>query len=199
MSEPYFIETIKVMDGKFLNLSSHMDRMNRTMISFFNTTMFVEFWIGDIPEELRSGLVKCRVIYSYRSVKVEYERYHLRKIDSLKLVEDDLIDYSFKYADRSRLNSLLSQKGNCNDILIVKGGRITDTSYTNVVLKNPSGFYTPFTYLLAGTKRRLLLERGIIREKDLKAEDLVKYDRVYLINAMIDLEDEISIPVSSLF
>lgn len=193
MNKPYFIETIKVLDGKFLHLPYHMERMNRTMISFFNTTMFVELWKGDIPHELHTGLVKCRVIYSYCSVRVEYERYDLRRINSLKLVTDDTIDYSFKYADRTEFNALLSQKGDCDEILIVKGGHITDTSFSNIVLENSSGLYTPSTYLLEGTKRKQLLDNGIIREKEIRADNLKDYNKLYLVNAMIDLEDKICV------
>lgn len=196
MNEPYFIETIKVLDGKFLHLPYHMERMNRTMVSFFNTTMFVELWKGDIPHELQTGLIKCRVVYSYCSVRVEYERYNPRQINSLKLVEDNTIDYSFKYADRTVLNALLSQKGDCDEVLIVKDGRITDTSFSNVVFENSSGFYTPSTYLLEGTKRKQLLDSGIIREREIGIQDLGDYNKLYLINAMIDLEDKIYVDIA---
>lgn len=198
MNEPYFIETIKVVDGKFLNLPYHMERMHATMIAFFNTTMFVELWIGDIPEELRTGVVKCRIIYSHRSVKVEYERYQLRKIGSLNLVNADNLDYPFKYADRTCFNFLLEQKGNCDDILIVKDGYITDTSYSNVVFENTSGLYTPSTCLLAGTKRKQLLEKGIITQAEIKVEDIQKYNKLHIINAMIDLHDNVKLDIVDL-
>lgn len=198
MNEPYFIETIKVVDGKFLNLPYHMERMDATMIAFFNTTMFVELWIGDIPEELRTDVVKCRIIYSLRSVKVEYERYQLRKISSLKLVNADNLDYPFKYADRTCFNFLLGQKGNCDDILIVKDGYITDTSYSNVVFENASGLYTPSTYLLAGTKRKQLLEKGIIKQAEIRVEDIQKYNKLHIINAMIDLHDNVKLDIVDL-
>lgn len=198
MTEPFFIETIKVVDGKFLNLSYHMDRMNRTMISFFNTTMFVELWIGDIPQELRVGLVKCRIVYSYRSVQVEYERYNFREIKSLKLVTDNTIDYSFKYKDRTAINSLYAIKEGCDDILIIKDGFITDTSFANVVFENESGLYTPSTYLLAGTKRNQLLKEGVIKEAEIQEENIRDYSKLYLINAMIDIEDDISLDISAI-
>lgn len=192
MKEPYFIETIKVVDGKFLNLPYHMERMNNTMIAFFNTTMFVELWKGDIPEELHTGIVKCRIIYSYCSgVKVEYERYHIRKISSLKLIHADNLDYSFKYADRSSLNALIQQKGDCDDILIVKNGYITDTSFSNVLFENASGLYTPSTCLLAGTKRKQLLDKGIIKQAEISVDNIKDYNKLYIINAMIDLDDNV--------
>jgi len=198
MNKPYFIETIKVVDGKFQNLSYHMDRMNNTMISFFNTTMFVELWIGDIPEELRTGITKCRITYSHCDIKVEYERYKYRKIDSLKLVNDSTIHYFYKYANRDSLNSLLCQRATCDDILIVNNDHITDTSFSNVVLKKSSNLYTPSTYLLAGTKRSLLLEKGIIKEAEIKVSDLKNYEALLLINAMIDLDDNQCIDISNI-
>ena len=198
MNKPYFIETIKVVDGKFQNLSYHMDRMNNTMISFFNTTMFVELWIGDIPEKLRTGITKCRITYSHCDVKVEYERYQYRKINSLKLMNDNTISYSFKSANRDNLNSLLCQRATCDDILIVKNGYITDTSFSNIVLKKSSSLYTPSTYLLAGTKRCQLLEQGIIKEVEIKVSDLENFDSLLLINAMIDLDDNQCIDISNI-
>lgn len=196
-NEPFFIETIKVVDGKFLNLPYHMDRMNRTMITFFNTTMFVELWKGDIPEALQSGVTKCRISYSYSYVNTEYERYHYPQLKSLKLVEGD-IEYPFKYADRSALKDLLSQKENCDDILIVKDRYITDTSFSNVVLEDQTGFYTPSTYLLEGTKRRQLLEKRVVKEKDIRVENIRDYFKLYLINAMIDLEDTVCIDIDKI-
>ena len=91
----------------------------------------------------------------------------------------------------------LKKKGECDDILIIKNGLITDTSFTNIVLENEDGLFTPTSYLLEGTKRRALLETGRIKETIVKPEDLGNYSKLYLINAMITLEDNISIPTSS--
>lgn len=195
--QPFFIETIKVVDGVFFNLPYHMDRMSRTMNTFFGTSMFVELWKGDIPETLQEGVTKCRIIYSYLSVKVEYERYHYPLLNSLKLIEGD-IDYSFKFADRSALQTLLMKKEDCSEILIVKNGYITDTSFSNVVLENKTGLYTPSTYLLEGTKRRQLLEKGIVKEKNIRVKDIQDYSKLYLINAMIDLEDTVCVDIDSI-
>lgn len=196
MNTPSFIETIKVLDGQFINLPYHYERMSRTIASFFNMPISIDLRPDDIPVDLRTGLVKCRVVYSSNNTSVEYTRYAFRKVESLRLIEDNEIDYSYKYEDRSSLLSLLSRKENCDDILIVKNGYITDTSYSNVVLENASGLYTPSSYLLSGTKRRLLLDRGRIKETDIRVSDLHHYSKLYLINSMIDVEDNISLTLS---
>ncbi|MDL2303678.1 aminotransferase class IV [Dysgonomonas sp. OttesenSCG-928-D17] len=193
-----FTEVIKVLDGKFCNPTAHWDRMFRTSKNFFDTPFSMELSDKDIPEEYLTGLVKCRIIYSDQSCKVQYQHYAFRQIKSLRLVEDNNIDYAFKYADREELNALLFRKGDCDDVLIVKNGCITDTSYTNVILENATGLYTPSTYLLAGTKRQQLLDKGIISEREIRVSHLKDYNRLYLINTMIDLEDNISIDISKI-
>lgn len=197
-SQPFFIETIKVVDGEFLNLPYHLDRMNRTMKTFFRTTMFIELWKGDVPEALQRGVTKCRITYSYSYVKVEYERYYYPQLKKLKIVNGN-IDYPFKFADRSGLQALLLQKEDCDDIIIVKGGYITDISFSNIVLENKTGFYTPCTYLLEGTKRKQLLEKGILKEKEIKIESIHDFSKLYLVNAMIDLEDAICVDIVNVF
>lgn len=60
--------------------------------------------------------------------------YVMRTIRSLQVVEDDAIDYSFKRCDRTSLSALVARKGECDEIIIVKNGLLTDTSYTNLAL-----------------------------------------------------------------
>lgn len=198
MNEPLFIETIKVKDGVFYNLPLHVARLERTAIHFFGTAPSLTLSAEMIPEELRHGLVKCRVTYSSRIVSVEFEPYTFRRIASLTLVEDNDIDYTYKSTDRNLLNTLYSHKASGDDILIVKNGWITDTSYANVVFENAEGLFTPKSYLLGGIKRQYLLEKGIIKEIPINKDDIASFEKLYLINAMIDIEDEIGILVSAL-
>ena len=87
----------------------------------------------------------------------------MRSIRTLKLVTANHIDYRYKSTDRSELNRLTAQKGNCDDIVIVKNGFITDTSFTNLALFDGHQWLTPAHPLLAGTQRALLLEQGKIK------------------------------------
>lgn len=198
MKEPLFIETIKVKDGIFYNLPLHIARLERTATHFFGVVPSLKLAVNMIPEKLRTGLLKCRVTYGSQIVSVEFEAYSFRRIASLTLVEDNTIDYTYKSTDRKVLSDLYSGKGQGDDILIVRNGLITDTSYANVVFENNKGLYTPINCLLRGTKRQHLLQQGIIREADIRMDDLISFSKLYLINAMIDLEDEISLPISHL-
>ena len=189
-----FVETIKIKDGKALNLSFHQSRMCRTMRHFF----------ADAPVPALADVLsptpdmqfyKARVLYDGQGVvDVQYAPYTMREIRSLKVVVDDRIDYSFKSADRSSLNRLTTQKGDCDEIIIVKNGLVTDTSFTNIAVFDGEQWLTPRHPLLMGTKRASLLEKHILKEADISVETLMRAQKVSLINAMIDLgEREIAL------
>ena len=120
--------------------------------------------------------------------QVEYIPYVMRCIQSLQIVTDDAIDYSYKSTDRSALNALLAQRGNCDDIIIVKNGLVTDTSFTNIAIYDGTHWLTPRTPLLAGTQRARLLDEGSIQVADITPDMLRQAQRVRLFNAMTSFE-----------
>ena len=84
---------------------------------------------------------------------------------------------------------MFAQRENCDDIIIVKNGLVTDSFAANLLFFNGKDWVTPTTPLLKGTKRQLLLDRGIIIEKEIMEEDVFGFQKVGLINAMIDFEE----------
>lgn len=210
-----FLETICIVDGIIRNVDAHAERMRQTGSHFGFTVLgradssrntrksrIFESELARqlselgtrMPEDLQQGIVKCRVIYRETIKEITFERYLPKKVQSLKLVEASP-NYAFKFADRRALNALLEQKGSCDEILITRKGVITDTSYSNVVFNKGDQYFTPKNPLLNGTKRQKLLREGRIREKEIVVDALGQYERVYLINAMLDLGDNISLPV----
>ena len=115
------------------------------------------------------------------------------------MVECDDVDYHLKYADRSIFDALLQKRGSADEILIVKNGLITDTSYTNVVLFDGNQYVTPKSPLLKGTQRAYLLKTGKIIEKEIAVEQLSIYQSVFLINAMMDFSSCPVVAVNSIF
>ncbi len=75
------------------------------------------------------------------------------------------MNYEFKYQDRTIINSFLTGINDVSDILIIKNGLLTDTSFSNIILFDGEKWITPDTYLLNGVKRRRLLENNEIIEK----------------------------------
>lgn len=196
MNTPRFIESIRVCDGKFCSLEWHLRRMRQT-IAYWQYPLDLSILSWQVPEELGSGIFKCRIVYDSQIREMTYSPYQPRIIRSLKLVDGEALDYAFKYEDRSVIMRLLQLKESCDDILITKGGYITDTSYSNVVLENSEGLFVPHTFLLNGTRRQRLLSEGIVRERAIRPFDLGQYHRLYLINALIGLEEDVSLSLSA--
>ena len=150
-----FIETLKILDGKPVNLTWHNKRLAKAIRENYGIEKPID--LGDfirIPDEFQSGIVKCRIIYSRTITEITFSHHIPRIVTTLKMVVDDQIDYAFKYADRQRLETLLGQQPDKNsDILIIKNGFVTDTSYSNIVFHDGSRWVTPDTPLLAGTQR----------------------------------------------
>jgi 4-amino-4-deoxychorismate lyase len=197
------VESILVKNGWFYNLDLHEERMNNAMAKLYGSTEFVELedllyakltqWMEAQGEAVVSGKVKCRVLYEREVIDVEFAPYVLRSIKSLKVVYDDAIDYAIKTADRTALNKLYEQRGNCDDILIIKNGFVTDAWAANVLFFDGKEWFTPRKPLLEGTKRRLLLNLEMITEADIRVEDIKNYQKVRLVNAMIDFDEEVDV------
>lgn len=194
-----FVETIKVKDGVFYNLPLHSERLRITAFQFYGASMDLDLSVDAIPVEYLHGIYKCRVVYSSEIEEISFTPYSFREFEDIVIIEDDNIDYSYKSTDREVFTQLLNKKGAASEIMIVKNGLITDSSFSNFVFENSLGLFTPDTYLLNGVKRQSLLKRGVIKECQIRKEDVLEFDRVYLINAMIDLEDQISIPISQIY
>jgi len=80
------------------------------------------------------------------------------------------------------------QKEQCDDILIIKKGLVSDTSIANIAFYDGKLWFTPKAALLKGTCRTRLLLEGKIIEKEIRVEDIKKYKKIALMNAMIDFD-----------
>jgi 4-amino-4-deoxychorismate lyase len=137
------------------------------------------------------------VIYSEEVHSVEFIRYERKPIRTIKLKEAGSLEYSHKYLNRKDIDELYDLKGNHDDVLFVKNGRLTDTSYCNIALSDGKQWYTPALPLLAGTKRALLIKEDIVKVRDIKIQGLKDYREICLFNAMIDF-GEVVLPVESI-
>lgn len=197
--ENNFIDTLKIVDGHFIHPLLHFQRMVDTLASLNEQSQHLPFPEDHlIPAAYRHGIVKCRYLYTPQECQITFEPYTPRRINSLKLVAGDHIDYHLKYANRKPLNLLLQARENCDDILIVQNNCITDTSYSNIVFFDGTHHITPTTYLLNGLKRQYLLQKGIIQEKTITISDLKYFHHACLINAMLDIEDHLTISIQNI-
>lgn len=182
------VESIKILNGRCYNLSLHEARANRSRKELFHldTPIHLKYFI-DIPEAFQHGLVKCRIVYDTNVRQVTYHEYAVRNIHALKLIFSDHINYHHKFVERSELDHLFSQKGDCDEIIIVKHGWVTDAYYYNLVFEKNGRFYTPLHPLLPGVQRQKLLNIGHISAIAIHHDNIQEYDQVHLINALTTL------------
>jgi len=193
-----FVESIKLKDGVFYRLQLHQQRVNRAFEAFYPTREPI-----DVVETLfqtvfpQEGVYKCRLVYDSDLQSLDIAPYVRREIRSLKLVETTQESLPYKQEDRTEFNAAFAQRGGCDDVLLVKDGLLTDTSYCNIALYDGENWYTPRTPLLYGVNRMQLLSDGKLMEKDIKASELMNFQYISLFNAMIEF-GELQLDVSAI-
>jgi len=194
------VETIRIEDGVPVNLSFHNERMIRTRNELFGISDHIDILnFLSVPPDKKNGLVKCRVEYDREIRKIEYLPYVIKPVSALKIIDGGEISYGYKFIDRKEIGKLMERRGGCDDILIIKNGMVTDTSFSNVVLLDQKGnWITPSSFLLPGTMRAFLLKSGLIRESTVRLSDLKNFTLLKLINAMIGMEDTYGVEISKI-
>lgn len=183
----HLIETIRIENKKLYNLGYHNKRMNNSRKAIFN--IYDELNLADyikIPENISSQRLLCRVVYSDKIHSIKISEYKAREISTIKIVCDDSISYNFKFENRKQLENLFMQKENCDEILIIKNGCVSDTSIHNIIFFNGEKWLTPSTPLLRGTTITRLLDEKKIKERKIKIDDIKYYEKIMLVNAMND-------------
>ena len=193
------LETIKCAEGKLENLDYHQAR--------FSLSRKIKFSDDDeislknqiqIPDFAKTGLFRCRVIYGKQIDRIEFVPPDYRSVTTLRLIECDDIDYQFKYSDRKKLEAVFEKRDECDDIIIVKNGWVTDSFAANLVFFDGEKWVTPDKPLLAGTQRARLLSEGQITSAGITKYDLKNFQKAGLINAMNNLGNMPVIEISKI-
>lgn len=185
------LETIRISGGKAENLACHQQRMDVSYKELFGRVN--PFSLESICKNqpfTKNRLLKCRILYGPEYFQVEISDYQVKQLKTLKLVVAGKLDYHLKFTDRSMLNELKKKRNDCDDILIVKNGLITDTSYANIAFLRNGLWITPATPLLKGTQRQLLLDKEMISEGNIAPEDLHQFESFRIFNAMLPFHQQ---------
>jgi 4-amino-4-deoxychorismate lyase len=198
------LEAIRYENGRYDNVLFHRERMENARHRLFGINdeinlshILAEAARKTLPKK-NDGLFKCRLVYDRKIRDITFLPYRLPQIKSLQMVEDDNIDYTFKFADRRPLNRVFSLRAESDDVLIVKNGTVTDTSFCNVLFFNGKEWLTPEKPLLAGTRRAALLAEEKVKTAVIRPADLHYFSKVRLVNAMIRFDDALDIPVKNI-
>ena len=183
-------ETILVKNGLPYFLDWHEARMNQSRKDLLYSRNKIKLKAVDlIGTKLDNKVYKLRISYSKEIEKIELFPYQRKEIITLKKVFCDEINYTYKYEDRSKIKDLLAKKNGCDDIIIIKQGLVTDTSFSNLAFYDGSTWVVSSQYLLNGTRRQRLILEGKVKVKDIRADDINHYEKCSLINSMLDLEE----------
>ena len=188
MDFPLF-ETLCIEQQQIKNCAYHQQRYERALLQFYGESAVKIYDLSEIihlqPEFLNlTHLTRCRIDYNATTFQIQFFPYQRRKIITFQPVVCDEIDYSLKFSDRTLLNHLLEQRGDCDEIIIIKQGKVTDCSIGNLVFRQGEQWFTPDSPLLIGTQRTYLLDTEKIKEKTIFAEDIAQFDEIRVINAM---------------
>lgn len=199
MEEYPFFESIRLNKGRFELTGLHQNRIKATQRRYFGD--YKEFELAAYLSQFQiplHGLYKCRLPYGVELAAPAFVSYTPRPISSLLAINADALDYSSKFADRSQINSLLQKRQQCDDILIIQHGLITDTSYCNIIFSKSDGWYTPEKPLLQGVQRQHLLNTGVIKAIPINISDLAQFKYFRLVNAMIPWEESVPVPIEKI-
>lgn len=200
-----FIESVRISQGRVMLASFHECRMSDTCMETYGRFRLPPLSAIEIPDWCRAGEVKMRIVYGEDLEEVSFSKYECRDIKTLKIMEvGPDMDYHLKYADRSCIERFYNMREDCDDILMVRDGKICDTSYTNVILTDGKRKFVPSTFLLPGVMRSWLISSGEVQIGDFDVSALVPGNKwgithLMMINAMMPPESAIVVPLESVF
>jgi len=76
---------------------------------------------------------------------------------------------------------------------------VTDCSIGNLLFFDGHEWITPDSPLLKGTQRAFLLNKKMIREGKIREEDICKYKKVGIINALLNMSGMIVLSTENIF
>ena len=180
-------ETLCIENGKIQNIDLHQARYERSLREYYGKSavkIFNLFSLIQPPALLQNRLIRCRINYNDKTTQIQYFEYHRKIYRTFQPIICDDIEYGLKYSDRCLINTLFAQRGACDEIIIIKNGKVTDCSIGNLIFRQEKKWYTPDSPLLLGTQREKLLREGKIQERTIFQEDIVNFDEIKIINAM---------------
>ena len=193
-----FIESIKIENGPAFLLNLHQQRIYQTFANFHRECVLNLYAIFTSLQLPQKGLYKWRIVYNLSGdFEHQFIPYSFTEIKDFELVENNEINYSFKYLDRTHLDTMKKQ-ASTQEIVIVKKGFITDTTFSNLIFLKNGIWHTPKTFLLNGVQRLNLLHLGIIQETEINLENLKEFSHFQIINAMNDFNSSFIYPINKI-
>ncbi|MGM0626210.1 MAG: aminotransferase class IV [Bacteroidota bacterium] len=191
-----FIESIRIENGEAPLLFWHQKRLTACMRQFFP---------GIGPHSLESLVSRYRDIKQPHKLRIVYDRsireisctpYYPGRIEKFHLADAGAVSYDWKYADRSIFQEIKKGFPESDELILVKDGLVTDTSYANLAFHRGGYWYTPALPLLRGVRMTYLIKKGMLHPRSIPVDTLRHYDKFCQINAMLPIDETIRYEVS---
>ncbi|OOS05287.1 hypothetical protein B0188_04350 [[Haemophilus] felis] len=193
MMYPLF-ETIAIENGVPQRLALHQRRYEQSLRQFYGQFPCKDLCIQNLSRIIQvsealnatnhANLIRCRISYNYQECKVEYFPYQRRTYRSFTPIICDEIEYGLKLSNRELINALFAERGDNDEIIIIKHGKVTDCSIGNLIFRRNAQWFTSDTPLLAGTQRANLIAQNKIQVCEIRLEDLHQFEEIRVINAL---------------
>ena len=194
-----FIETIRATNGRLGDLRFHQQRVDETLEAFHGSRSIALAKVLQEHTITEAPISKIRLCYSLNGVEsIESTPYTIRSVQSLSLADIGTHRYDFKFEDRAWLQAMVAA-ADSDDIILCEGPLIKDASYANIAFFDGQQWFTPRHPLLQGTKRRAMVQEGLLIEKEIRREDILQYRSVKMINAMMLWEESPVLSTSQIY
>ena len=156
-----YLETFLVAHRRLVRVPEHRLRWARTLRCAPDSPTVSRLLALAAHEALGApdvARLRGRLVYDLRGeASFSLVPYTPRRIETLRLVHDDHIDYAQKRTDRSALDACFARRCGADDVIIVRHGLLTDTTVANLALFDPhtARWYTPAAPLARFTRLRL--------------------------------------------
>lgn len=192
-------ESVCVTGGAVQHGRYHEARFAASYRELFGKKPGFSLWEGlSLQGANPAQTYKLRIRYNQDGTLWELVEYRSRLPETLRLVRDDTVDYTLKYSDRRALDRLAARAGGAGDVLIVRQGLVTDSTYCNILFWDGREVATPRSPLLRGTCRARLLAENRIGEANIPAEGLHRYRAFQLVNALNDFDPGRWLPIENI-
>ncbi|MEZ5045657.1 MAG: aminotransferase class IV [Chitinophagaceae bacterium] len=182
-----FFESIKAdSEHGVHNVQKHIDRLEKTCQTVWQQSpSYLQELRTEIERIQVDSVHKIRLQYNIQQYKISTTPYTPKDIKSIVVVEDNDIDYALKYSNRHCFDKHLKLLEPNSELIIVQEGRITDSSFSNLIFFDQEKWVTPQKPLLYGIQRDNILLQNLAKPKDIFVDELNTFSHIMFVNAML--------------
>lgn len=174
-----------VENGKILNLEEHQIRIESTFKKYYPEYQAHQLQSINLSKlDTSNERQKLKLLYNHSTFQFLLSQIEKISFSKFYLIHLSYFQYNYKYSDRLIFKNLKQQLVSDEEIIMVINNEITDTSFSNLCFYDGSGWFTPSKTLLNGTMRSHLIKEKIIATNKIQVDDLVKFSKFKMINAL---------------